>query len=211
MELHIESTSSDYNPHLYVSLSRGRYQLCTANAIYSYEDQYDNFRKAFVKIDLDKLPGKEVLILGFGLGSIPILLEKIFDQDLYYTAVEIDEAVIELAGKYALPDIQSPIEMICADAAVYVDQEPATYDLICMDVFLDDVVPDVFEQEVFLTGLKNMLNPNGLLLFNRLAATKKDKQESRRFFEDHFLPVFPHGTYLEAGGNYILMNDAVWL
>ena len=211
MEVHIESTSSEYNPHLYVSLSRGRYQLCTANAIYSFEDQYDNFRKTFVRVDLDKLPGKEVLILGFGLGSIPILLEKIFDRDLYYTAVEIDEAVIELASKYALPDIQSPIEMICTDAAIYVDQEPATFDLICMDVFLDDVVPDTFEQASFLIGLKNILNSNGLLLFNRLASTKQDKLDSRRFFEDHFLKIFPQGAYLEVGGNYILLNDAAWL
>ena len=37
-EMHIESAASEYNPHLYVSMKQGRYQLCTANAIYSYED-----------------------------------------------------------------------------------------------------------------------------------------------------------------------------
>ena len=41
-EIHVESTSSDYNPHLHVSLNNGRYQLSTANAIYSFEDLYDN-------------------------------------------------------------------------------------------------------------------------------------------------------------------------
>lgn len=210
-EMHIESTSSEYNPHLYVSLNQGRYQLCTANAIYSYEDHYDNFRKTFVRLEMERLPGKEVLILGFGLGSIPLMLEKVFDMELYYTAVEIDEAVIELASKYALPDLFSPIEMICADAMIYVAQRPARFDLICMDVFLDDLVPKAFEQEDFLAGLKAMLNPGGLLLYNRLAATDKDKQDSRHFYENHFLSVFPQAAYLDVGGNYMLINDGGWI
>ncbi len=211
MEQHVESISSEYNPHLYVSLSNGRYQLCTANAIYSFEDRYDNYRKAFSRVELKQLPGKEVLILGLGLGSIPIMLEKIFDQELYYTAVEIDEAVIELASKYALPEIMSPVELVCADALAYVAQHPANYDLICMDVFLDDIVPESFEKENFLEGLKVMLNPGGLLLFNRLAATAKDKMESKQFFEESFLKVFPAGAYLDVGGNYMLVNDGEWL
>ena len=86
---HIESTSSEYNPHLYVSLRNGRYQLCTANAIYSFEDLYDNFADSFVQLELDKLPGKRVLILGFGLGSIPLILEKLGYTDFEFTGVEI--------------------------------------------------------------------------------------------------------------------------
>lgn len=211
MEQHVESSSSAYNPHLYVSLSSGRYQLCTANAIYSFEDRYDNYRKAFARVDLEKLPGKEVLILGLGLGSIPLMLEKIFDREFYYTAVEIDEAVISLASKYALPDIASPVELICADALAYVAQRPATFDLICMDVFLDDIVPESFEQQDFLRGLKEMINPKGLLLYNRLAAATKDQKESIVFFEENFLPVFPEAAYADVGGNYMLVNDGEWL
>ncbi|PHN00850.1 spermidine synthase [Flavilitoribacter nigricans] len=211
VEQHVESMSSEYNPHLYVSLSNGRYQLCTANAIYSFEDRYDNYRKAFTRVDLEQLPGKDVLILGLGLGSIPLMLEKIFDQELYYTAVEIDEAIIELASKYAIPEIMSPVELICTDALAYVAQQPATFDLICMDVFLDDVVPESFEQDEFLNNLKAMINPNGLLLFNRLAATTKDKRESQQFFEERFLKIFPEAAYMDVGGNYILVNDGGWL
>jgi spermidine synthase len=139
------------------------------------------------------------------------MLEKIFDREFYYTAVEIDEAVIELASKYALPEIASPVELICADALAYVDQRPATFDLICMDVFLDDNVPESFEQQAFLQGLKGMLNPKGLLLYNRLAATEKDKKGSIAFFEDRFQVVFPEGAYLDVGGNYMLVNDGEWL
>ena len=108
VEFHIESAPSELNPHLYVSLNRGRYQLCTANAVYSFADLYDNFVKAFQRLQPAQLPIREVLLLGFGLGSIPLMLEKKFHCRIRYTGVEADESVIWLAGKYALPELQSP-------------------------------------------------------------------------------------------------------
>ncbi len=61
-EIPIESCASALNPDLHVSLKRGRYQLFTENAIYSYADLYDNFVKGFRQIDLSRLPNEDVLI-----------------------------------------------------------------------------------------------------------------------------------------------------
>ena len=205
-ELHIESAPSDINPHLYVSLNRGRYQLCTANAIYSYEDLYDNYSETFKKIAIDKRKIKNVLILGFGLGSIPFMLEKKFHKKYHYTAVEIDESVIYLASKYALPEIDSSIQMICADAFAFVMQCQAQFDLVCMDVFLDDIVPEEFEAEDFLQSLKSLIAKDGLLLFNRLANTPEDLKATQSFFKEKFQPVFPKGRYLEVRGNWMLLD-----
>ena len=204
-ELHIESAPSEINPHLYVSLSRGRYQLSTANAIYSYADLYDNFTLTFQQIKLAPTI-KDVLILGFGLGSIPYMLEKKFAKQYHYTAVEIDENVLYLANKYVLPELSSPITMMPADAFAFAHYCHDKFDLLCMDVFLDDVVPDNFETEHYLQQLGNLLNPNGILLFNKLAATKKDRDQAAVFFE-LFKKVFPNGTYLEVNGNWMLIND----
>ncbi len=206
-EWHIESASSDYNPHLYVSLNKGRYQLCTANAIYSFGDLYDNFSRTFKKVNLDKLPGDEVLILGFGLGSIPIMLEQTFERSYHYTAVEIDEAILDLTNRYALPYIKSPVEMICTDALAFVAQGTKQYAMICMDIFLDDKVPTAFESEAYLEDLRDLLLPDGLLLFNRLAATPKDIQKTKDYFENTFRNVFPQATYLDVHGNWMLLNQ----
>ncbi|GJM35961.1 MAG: hypothetical protein DHS20C18_49620 [Saprospiraceae bacterium] len=208
-EWHIESTSSEYNPHLYVSLNRGRYQLCTANAIYSFGDLYDNFSRAFSKMDLDHLPGDQVLILGFGLGSIPLMLEKNFDRQYHYTAIEIDEAILELTAKYTLPDITSPVETICTDASAYVVQSTERFAMICMDVFLDDKVPSSFESEDFLHHLSDLLLPDGMLLFNRLAATPDDIQLTKSYFENTFRKVFPDASYLDVRGNWMLFNRKI--
>jgi len=207
-ELHVESTSSEYNPHLYVSLNKGRYQLSTANAVYSYADLYDNFSGAFKLIDLDALPIKKVLILGFGLGSIPIILEKM-NQQYSYTAVEIDEEVVYLASKYAVPQIQSPLEIICTDATIYMHQNQEQFDLIAVDLFLDDIIPAQFEKSLFLNQLKKALSPTGLLLYNRLNYTEADHEANKLFFKDEFKPIFPDGKFLEVKGNWMLCNAEV--
>lgn len=207
-EMHIESAPSEHNPHLYVSLRRGRYQLCTSHAVYSYEDRYDNFVKAFKKADLEKREIENVLILGFGLGSIPIILEKL-GHNYHFTAVEIDEEVLYLANKYSIPEMESNIEMICADAYAWVLQSPQQFDMVCMDIFLDDTVPAIFEEEMFLESLKGKVKPGGLLLYNRLAANSEDVAKTKAFYENSFLPVFPEGQKLDVGGNWMLFNQKV--
>ena len=210
-EFHIEDAPSDLNPALHVCLVNGRYQLCTENAIYSFGDLYNNFGDAFKKVRLEQLPGKEVLILGFGMGSIPILLEKKMAKKYHYTGIEIDEEVIYLASKYILDELQSSIALICADAAKWVDQCEQRFDLIAIDLFLDDVIPHVFEQAAFLRQVQGLLNPKGLLLYNRLAYTLNDVENARRFFKGQFKPVFEKGTYLDLEGNWMLVNDERYL
>lgn len=206
MEFHIESAPSDINPHLYVSLSRGQYQLSTTNAIYSYGDLYDNFVKGFKVLNFDKLTGKKVLILGFGLGSIPLILEKKFNKQFDYVAVELDESVLYLANKYTVPELQSNIQFICTNALTYVEQCQEQFDLICMDVFLDDTVPKAFEKVDFLANLQSLLKPNGLLLFNRLALTNADIVNTKLYYKTIFSPFFPKGTYRDVDGNWILFS-----
>lgn len=210
-DIPIESSEGEYNPELNVSLRRGRYQLCTAHAVYSYDDRYLNFVRAFKKIRLEDIQNARVLVLGLGLGSIPMLLEHRFRKKFHYTVIEIDEVVIDLANRYALPFIQSPVEIICADAFVFVQQSTDQFDLICMDVFLDDEVPDDFERFTFLESLRDLLAPNGLLLYNRLAATANDKRKSYAFFENVFKGVFRKGHCMDVGANYILLNDTTYL
>lgn len=210
-EIHIESAPSEINPHLYVSLRRGRYQLCTANAIYSYEDLYSNFYKAFEQVNLHKIKGDRVLILGYGMGSIPYILEKKMNYDFHYTAIEIDESVLYLAQKYNIPQLNSAIDFIQADAYKFVQQCEEKFDLICMDVFLDDRIPSKFYKNSFLRRLQQLLTKNGLLLYNCLAFTQQDIDKTEKFYYEHFVSNFPQGKYLDVDGNWILLNDRFFL
>jgi len=205
-DVHIESASSSFNEKLTVLLCKGRYQLVTNNAIYSYGDLYTNYRRAFDKINITQFDIQNVLVLGWGLGSIPYMLEEKYEQNYHYTAVEIDEKVLYLANKYVTQYLKSPIESICSDAYPFVMESQAKFDMICMDVFVDDEVPEQFQHVGFLENLKQMLGENGILLFNRLYLTKKDKRLTRAFYENAFLKVFPDGDYIDVGGNWIITN-----
>ncbi len=206
VELPVETKGSDINPLLKIVLRKGRYQLCTENAIYSYADLYDNFYKAFDLIQLHTHKIEEVLILGFGLGSIPYMLEKNFNKKYYYTGVEIDPEVLLLANKYVVKELKSGIDFICNNAydfAFYCEQE---FDMICMDVFLDDKTPDDFQTTEYLEELKRLLSPEGILLYNTLAFTESDKEKAMHFFETNFKSVFGEAKLLDVGGNYMLLN-----
>jgi len=207
-EQHVESRSSAFNPHLYVSLKLGRFQLSTANAVYSFGDMYTNFSRTFKQWNWDAYPAEEVLILGLGLGSIPVILEQVEQRNCAITAIEIDEEVVDLAERYVLYQLETPIQTIVANARAVVDQLPAAaYDLICIDLFDDDTVPAIFETTDFLEQAARLLQPGGILLFNRLADTAQDRQLSTAFFEQTFKQVFPNGYCLDVGGNYMLLSD----
>ena len=205
VEWHYESAPSPINPHLYVSLSRGRFQLSTARAIYSYGDLYENFARTFRRLDLNGMPVENVLLLGLGLGSVPFMLEKVFKKKYRYTAVEIDESVVYLAHKYVLSGLESPVEVFCADALGFVEQCSDTYDLIAMDIFLDDIIPAEFESLEFLRQLSRLLSPTGILLYNRLSRTSEDLERTRAFYS-LFKQVFPAASYNDAKGNWVLVS-----
>ena len=158
--VHLETTHSAYNPVLQVYWSKGEYQLLTENAIYSFGRYYSNFGKVFQEIDFKAFKAENILILGFGLGSIPMILEKKLPYKHYYTAVEIDPEVLRLANKYAMPHLPKDfcIDFICNDAELFIEVCQDEYDLICMDIFLDATVPTAFEELVFLENLKNLLS-----------------------------------------------------
>jgi spermidine synthase len=206
-EVHIESSDSDYNKVLDVFLVKDRYQLCTENAIYSYADKYDNFANVFKAMSFDKM--SDVLVLGLGLASIPWMLEHAFHKDLTYTGIEIDDEVIYLASKYVLDEIKSEIDVVNTDAYTFVAITESRFDLICMDVFIDDKVPEDLETEEFAEMLQQTLSDDGLLIFNRLAFTEADKTATSHYYNNVFKKVFPQATIFESGGNHMLLSRKI--
>ncbi len=202
----LESTSSQYNDVLDVYLSKGRYQLCTSGAIYSYEDKYINFFEVFKRLNWESLNIKKVLLLGLGLASIPQMLEKNFKKDFEYHAVEIDDEIIRLAQKYVLENLESHIQVMEMDAAVYVEIAQEKYDMIIVDIFENDMVPFQFQLNGFLRKTSELLNDNAVLLFNRLNIDENSKRKTLTYFEEVFKPIFPQAEPIYIRENIILIN-----
>ena len=206
-DLRIESVHSDFNDNLHLYLSKGRYQLCTDNAIYSFGDLYDNYRDSFSKMQMKNLYNAEILILGFGLGSIPYMLEKKFGLKADYTGVEIDPEVIRMTSKYVLPELKSPIEIIESDAMLYLQWNDRSFDLIASDIFVDDKIPDHYLNEDYIHLLKDHLNTDGCVMLNMLYRTVNDKKLADRFYKESFTNIFPDSTFLKIRDNLMLISN----
>ncbi len=205
--LTLEETGSDQNPELTVRLDRGRIQLLSKNAVYSWDDLYHNFRIAFEQLDVQHRTVDDVLVLGLGLGSVPFLLEKNLGLRPHITAIEWDETIVELAERYTLSRLSIPVEVVIADAAVFVDVCEEQFDLIAVDLFDDQTTPEIFETVDFLEACAARLRPGGLLLFNRLYHTDQERISTERFYEHTFKQVFPDGDTIDTKGNWILWTS----
>lgn len=211
-DVYIDYRESEYNPELHVVLSKGQYQLTTSDAIYSHGDLYHNFTTLLTsKLDLSKMKGKKVLVLGLGLGSIPIILDNICEGCWQITAVEIDEEICELASIYAYPQISSEIDTITTDASIYVQLCQEQFDMICVDLFIGDQTPEVFRSTDFLHRLDELLTDDGLVIYNTLAFTKEDKKQSKAYFNGTFAQVFSDAQCLYTHKNNMLISHSDWL
>lgn len=206
--LTLEEAATEQNPELVVALSRGRVQLLSGDAIYSWDDLYKNFLIAFDRLKIDERRIEDVLLLGLGLGSIPYMLENVFQQKYRYTAVEWDETVAALAFKYTLSELQSPVDVVTADAEAFVQVTEELFDLLIVDIFEDELTPPQFETEEFLQICSNLLRPGGLIMFNRLHGEDQSiRHVTERFFERNFKNVFPEAWAIDTKGNWILCAE----
>lgn len=195
----MERVSSSLNQTMFVTLDKGTLKLSTQNAIYSFGNRYDNYGSLLKKLDYTSMD--EVLILGLGLGSIPLIMEEVSQKSFHFTFIEKDEEVVYLASKYTIPYLRSSCLIICSDIGSFLMTDEKQYHFIAMDVFIDDKIPEEFQSIEFLEMLSMSLFPDGMLIYNMLAFNEKDKRKAEQFFQSVFTIVFPQSTVQYIKGN----------
>lgn len=202
----LEEQHSDLSGKLQVYLSQGKIKLCTKNATYSFEEYYTVYEKGFAALNIDAYHLKNVLILGFGLGSVLILLKRIYGLSFNCTAVELDNTVINLAKKYINPQFLKNTTIVNADAYSWVAQNSllnSTFDLIIIDLFIDRITESKFFETNFIKQNRALLSKNGLLLYNTLSSNRK---QLKQYFSNQFYPSFKQSELLKIGANNLLVG-----
>lgn len=105
--------------------------------------------------------GSDVLLLGLGGGTLVQQFDRLnFNLDV----VEIDERVKEVAINYFFIDPSTNI--VIDDARRFVNTCKKKYDIITLDLFLNESPPGhVLTIESFTT-IKSLLNPGGIVMMN---------------------------------------------
>ena len=114
--------------------------------------------------------------------------------------------MVYLASKYVLDELKSEVNVYTTDAYTFMCMNESRFDLICMDVFVDDLIPEELESLDFTEMLRDTLAPGGKLIYNRLAYTAEDKTGTEHYFQNVFSKIFPDGRIYETGGNRMLLN-----
>jgi len=204
----LEEQYSSISGKLQIYLSHGKIKLCTKNATYSFEEYYTVFEKGFATLKIGTYNFNNVLILGFGLGSVLVLLKRIYKLNFNCTAIEFDNIVIELAKKYLDDEIINQTTIVNADAYEWVKQNKDVslkFDLIIIDLFIDRHTENKFFETSFIKYNKALLNKNGLLLFNTLSSNK-NKKHLKLYFNNQFYPLFKKSERLKFGFNNLLVG-----
>lgn len=204
VEIPIETRNSDHSPKLKVTLKNGRYALGTHKVYYSHEDNYTSFVKAFEQLQPKQEDLEKVLVMGYGLGSIPHILHKHHNIHTHFTAVEIDPVVVGMAQRYGNLPEGSQVHWINADALSYITYSKEKYDLICIDVFIDEQVPQAFLRDDFLKETVKLLKPNGQVLFSHMVSTPADKEAVKAYFDTTFNAYLTSTSIIDTGGNWVL-------
>lgn len=200
-EVPVEKTSSEVNPCLEVILVNGKLVLNSLHGNYSFGGLHTAFREVFKKLYFRKRNVREVLILGFGAGSVAAILTKEYHFNCEITGVERDEKIIALAKKYFSLVNRPGLNVIVADAAKFLDTCREKYDLLVVDVYEDVTVPAFCESIPFLQRLNENLAQGGLILFNKFVYDD-DSFDSALQLEKKFKDVFSNASAMKISGIY---------
>ena len=200
-EFNLEKINSEFSGELQVTYHKNNLKLITENAIYSFGNHYTSFKEAFQYIQIKDQKVESVLVLGLGLGSVIQQLEA-HQTIKNITTVEIDKDIIYLCKKYL--NTKYNIEYINNDALKFVNENKKKYDLIIVDLYIDDVTPSNFLTKYFLEQLHNLVSIKGMLLFSKLEISIQNKVENDNFSK-LFLSIFPQSFSINTNGNKIFI------
>lgn len=126
---------------------------------------------------------RSILIVGLGGGTLPRALAKVLPTTKI-DVVEIDPAVVRVAKRFFAftPDARTTV--IEADGRVYVKRairEQRQYDLIMLDAFDHEYIPEHLLTREFLEEVESLLSPQGVLAANTFSSSRLYDHESTTY------------------------------
>jgi len=163
---------SSFSGDLEINLINGRKVLDSKSTNYSFGSLQRILKYALEQIDLNTK--NEILLLGLGGGSVVETLRN----DLIYsgsiTAIEIDRAVITIADKEFGITSDEKTHIMCEDAFAYIEQTDKPFDLIIIDLFIDDRMPEQCFTTHFWKKILKSTGKRGNIIFNTLNDRRSD-------------------------------------
>jgi spermidine synthase len=147
---------------------------------------------------------RSVLIIGLGGGTIPRALQEVI-PNARIDVVEIDPAVVNVARRYFDMGQNGNLNVIEADGRVHVKRAlrgQQRYDLIMLDAFDHEYIPEHLLTQEFLQEVKSLLTPTGVLAANTFSSSRLYDHESATYAS-----VFPQFFNLKRENRVIIASN----
>lgn len=136
----------------------------TIHSILDEKRRYTNsYHDYFLPIPL-LYKNPRILVVGLGGGTIPFRLSKMYGKNATIEVVESEREMIK-AALHFLPS-RPNFKITVSDGFSYIRRVKGKYDLIILDAFVDDHIPEVFLTEKFISSAKRALADDGILAIN---------------------------------------------
>ena len=168
----LKKVNSEINGQLEVNLIDGKKTLDTPTSNYSYGSLQKVLHQGLSIIKFDSSV-KKVLVLGLGAGSIADTIRNDFKSAAYIEFIDNDPEVIKIAkNEFGINKFEN-INIINSDAYDYVKTSSNKFEVIIVDIFIGNIIPQKFTTPEFINELIGALGPNGKIIYNSMRSTMK--------------------------------------
>lgn len=147
---------------------------------------------------------QHVLIIGLGGGTLPSTLKKLFPA-VEIDVAEIDPAVVKVASRFFDFSPSKQIHIHEEDGRVFVKhalRQKAKYDLVMLDAFDHEYIPEHMLTREFLQEVRGILAPKGVLAANTFSTSRLYNYESATYTS-----VYGDFYSLKVGNRVILLRN----
>lgn len=177
LPIKVYETPSNTSTNLEVTWNNGQLVLDSKHTNYSFGSLEKVLRKGLHHIGYPTLKNmKSILLLGVAGGSAIKLIRNEIGCVGKITGVDIDPKIIQLAYDYFNLGSYENIEILIKDAQIFVAENSTKYDLIIIDIFEDDCMPNFLFETDFIENIKCSMEYNSYILFNFMLLNDYDKK-----------------------------------
>lgn len=186
-----------------------------------YLDAPNRIYFEYIRLIVASLPWvvapKNILLVGLGGGTIPMLLADLYPE-AQIDVVELDSAMLKVAKTHFEFSTSDRLRVTISDGRVAVKRAQAqgkTYDLVILDAFDESYIPPHMLTKEFLSEIKNILTPKGVLLSHTFSGSDLYDYESVTYKHvfGEFWRLAPQGSgnrIIIAGQNISASEVARW-
>jgi spermidine synthase len=144
---------------------------------------------------------KSILVVGLGGGTLPMALARVVPE-AQIDSVEIDAAVVRVAQRFFGFRPSATLRVFEQDGRVFVKRAGRTdarYDIVMLDAFDHEYIPEHLLTREFLSEVKALLAPDGVVAANTFSGSRLYEHESATYAS-----VFGRFYNLKSGNRVII-------